>query len=172
MQKYKLNWRFWFFSLLLSIISIVFIINLPEVLADIRIDNPKTDGNGENIVLVILMLIIPIYLITSLTMFFQYFRFNGCGLKITNKGIENTYVFTIILAFVIFVPIKLIPWEAVKTYKNENDLPVIEVDPKKIKANFIAKWIISIMNYNFCYPFVKPKISKEIVEEYIKTTPN
>lgn len=175
MQEYKLNWRFWFFLLLFLDISILLISIIPSIITDLTVIDPKTDAEGENIILIAFIIILPIYLLTVITMFYHYFRYNGHGLEITNNGIENTYVFTLFLAFGIFVPVKLIPWEAITKYSNENDLPVISVNPKMIKANFIAKFILTIINYNFCYSFVKPKINKEDIEKYsykFKITPN
>lgn len=168
MKNYKLNWRYWFFLILFLIILILGI--RTEYLF---LTGQILDENGEKIgflwSLIPVVVITPIlflYLISFINMIKLFIKNKGCGLIITYDGIENTAVVLKLFAFVLVLPVKCIPWESVKYYDNDDDTPYIRVDTKQVQAGFLAKIILKILGYNFCYSFVKPDVSTEDIDCY------
>lgn len=167
MKNYKLNWRYWFFLILFLIILILGI--RVEYLA---LTGQIVDENGEKlgflwtfIPVAVITPILLLYLTSFINMLKLFIRNKGCGLKISDEGIENTAVVLKLFAIVLVLPVKHIPWEAVIYYATE-DIPYIRVDTKQVQAGFFAKIILKILGYNFCYGFVKPAVSAEDIDCY------
>ena len=117
MKAYKATWRYYFFLILFSLASILGLRVLYMLM-----NGQVSDENGEpldklfviltcTIIIVVLLTWIP----TCLKMLWQLFKYKSL-LTITPNGIENTLVVLYMFAFVIVIPVKLIPWEAVKYY--------------------------------------------------------
>lgn len=158
MQKYKLGWRFWFFLILLSG---VIALGIPAVSMLFKGEVSYEDGEMPKAVSVALGIMICIvlssYLLSVVMMLRQLIKFRGIGLEITPRGIENTFVFLYLFAFVIVVPVRLIPWETVK-YFDKDDRPYIRVKAGKVQAGLLAKAILAVLGYSFCLSFVKPEV--------------
>lgn len=165
MKKYKFNWRYWFF-----IVLFIGILALGAKVILMTFNGEVVDESGTVIepdfILVMMGLVLMSYLITVISLLKIYIKNKGCGLIITDRGIENTVVFINLFAFVIVLPVKLIPWEAIKYYDKEEKSLYIRVHRKEIGAGFFAKLIISVLGYNFCKGFVKPDVTEEDIEKY------
>ena len=164
MKDYKLNWRYWFFLVLFLIILILGI--RVEYLA---LTGQIVDENGEKlgafIPVAVIAPILLLYLTSFINMLKLFIRNKGCGLRISDEGVENTAVVLKLFAIILVLPVKHIPWEAVKYYATE-DIPYIRVDTKQVQAGFFAKIILKILGYNFCCGFVKPDVLAEDVDCY------
>ena len=168
MKDYKLNWRYWFFLILFLIILILGI--RVEYLA---LTGQIVDENGEKlgflwtfIPVAVITPILLLYLTSFINMLKLFIRNEGCGLKISDEGIENTAVMLKLFAFVFVLSVKQIPWESVKYYTSNDNMPSIRVDTKQVQAGFFAKIILKILGYNFCYGFVKPYVLTEDIDCY------
>lgn len=166
MKNYKLNWRYWFFLILFLIILILGI-----RVVYLALTGQIVDENGEKlgflwavIPVAVITPILLLYLISFINMLKLFVRNKGCGLKMSDEGIENTAVVLKLLAIILVLPVKHIPWRAVKYYNTANDAPSIRVDIKEVQAGFFAKIILKIFGYNFCKGFVKPDVLTEDVD--------
>ncbi len=165
MKKYKLNWRYWFFCLLF-----IGILTLGIRVLLMVINGEIVDESGAvvefDLLLAPIVLVLFTYFITVVSLLKILFQNKGCGLLITDRGIENTVVFIALFAFVIVVPVKLIPWEAIKYCDKGEKSLYIRVYKKEIEAGFFAKLIISVLGYSFCQGFIKPDVTEEDIEKY------
>ena len=165
MKEYKLGWRYWFFLILFSGVLLiggkaVFMLFAGQV----TMEDGTIDLLFNRVMAVALSVVLLTYLITVINLVKFLVLHRGCGLSITYQGIENTAVFINVLAFVLVLPVKLIPWEAV-TYVDD-EAAYIRVNTKFIQAGFLAKLILKIFGFNFCHSFVKPKVKLEDILVY------
>lgn len=169
MKEYKLNWRYWFFFVLF-LITLVFGCRAEYLF----LTGQMLDENGEKlgflwslILAVVIASVLVFYLASFVNMLRLLLQNKGCGLKISDAGIENTAVVLQFLAFVLVLPVKYIPWKSVKYYSAADNTPYIRVDTKQVQAGFAAKIILKISGYNFCKGFVKPCVVSEDIECYL-----
>lgn len=167
MKEYKLAWRVYFFLILFTGVCLLGIRVIYMLL------NGEVSDNGEEmsrVVAVVISLMLGVvllsYIFTTLRLWIQLIKYDRCGLFITENGIENTVVFINVLAFVIVVPVRLIPWESVTYYDVVDKTPYIRVKTRLVKAGWIAKLLLGIMGYTFCYSFVKPNVEDADIEPY------
>lgn len=170
MKEYKLNWRFWFFFILFSVVVLIGIRVIYMMLT-----GQVVDENNEQIGFIFalficfpLSLVLLTYLLSVISMGKLLIKNHGCGLKLTDAGIENTVVFFFIFAFAIIAPVKCIPWEAVKyyDYDKEDKFPYIRINTKMVQAGFFAKLLLKLFGYQFCHSFVKPNVTDEDINLY------
>ena len=167
MKHYKLNWRYWFFLIILSSVII-----LGAKGTHMLFTNQVTYYDEEMSFLfsfavgLIFSIVLLTYLISVISMISCFVKNKGCGLNITDIGIENTLVFVNLFAFVIVARVKTIPWEAIKYYDITDGKPYIRVKTKEVEAGFFAKLILKVLGYSFCLSFVKPAVNPEDIELY------
>ena len=167
MKKIKFNWFFWFLSVLVG-----FILVFAPKMAYELFTNQVQDENGlmDPIVSLILAIIISfiwiVYVFSGITMLRLATKNKFCCLELTEKGIENTAVFVNLFALIIILPVRCIPWEAVKSYESEPIGLSLSVDTNRVDAGFIAKLILKFSGYRFCHGMVKPKVTDEDLEPY------
>lgn len=166
MKEYKAGWRYYFFLIFFSLVSVLGARVIWMLLSGEVMDGDEEMSRGMAIFLSVLIgLAFSTYIETAAVLLWQLIRFDGCALEITENGIENTLVYVNILAFMFVFPVKRIPWEAVK-YADFDDEPYIRVDTKQVRAGWFAKAILFVLGYHFCLPFVKPKVSCDDVRCY------
>ena len=164
MKQYKLNWKFWLFIVFFSVLMAL---GFMAALSMFR--GGVVDENGEDIGLlmpVLIMIVLSTWLISLVNLISLYIKNKGCGMFITGKGIENTFVCRIVFSFIIALPVRLIPWEAIKECEKENGFLHIRVNKNEIEAGFLAKLIISIVGFSFCKGFIKTDITEKDIEKY------
>ncbi len=98
----------------------------------------------------------------------QLLRHRGQLLELTERGIENTLVFLNLFAIVLVLPVKCIPWGAVK-YADLGREPYIRVNTGKVNAGVIARLVLWVVGYHFCYSFVRPAVTAEEIKQYMGT---
>lgn len=169
MHRFKLNWKVYFF---LSFFSLVIIIGARAVymLLGGQVsygEDGEEIGKGLSVFMAVLVsLVLSTYFITVLNLLKQIICFKRTALTITENGIENTLILLNLFAFVFVVPVKLIPWEAVKYFDSDNGIPYIRINIKEIEAGFLAKAVLFVLGYDFCFGFVKPHVCVEDVLQY------
>ena len=167
MKKFRLNWYFWFLSVLL-----IFVLVFGGKMAYALFTNQVQDENGlidpltSLILAVIFAFIWVIYAISGITMLNLAIKNKFNCLEITDKGIENTAVFVNFFALIIILPIKFIPWEAVKSYENDVLGLRVRVHTDMVESGFLAKLILKITGYQFCQGIVKPKVTDDDLAPY------
>lgn len=167
-KEYKLNWRYWFFLILFSGVVILGASVVPNLFAgEITDENGEPLGPAFSIIIGTLMtLVLCTYLITVFTLLRQLVVRRGRGLKITDTGIEDTMVFVNVFALVFVLPVRCIPWEAIKYYDKTDKGLYVRVNTKQVQAGFLARIILKILGYQFCQGFVKPDVTAEDIARY------
>ena len=164
MKQYKLNWKFWSFITFFGVLTA-----LGFMVTSSMFSGGVVDENGEELGLlipVLMTLILSTWLISLVNLIRLYIKNKGCGMFITDKGIESTFVFGRVFAFIIALPVRLIPWEAIKECENEIGYWHIRVNKNEIEAGFLSKLIISIVGFSFCKGFIKTEITEKDIEKY------
>ncbi len=170
MKEYRAAWRYYFFTALFTCVTFLGMYVIWMLLSG-RVS--FSDGEMNKIIAILLSIMIGVvlctYAITAFNLIKQLVKHKRCVLTVTSAGVENTLVFIAVLAFVIVLPVKLIPWEAVTYYDTDldkNGSPYIRVKTKYVDAGLLAKFALMIMGYSFCISFVKPCVSYNEVDCY------
>ena len=164
-MKYKAAWRYYFFLILFSSVAllgakVIFMLLNGEIMYE---DEPMHKSVAI-LISIPLCVVLSNYVITSYTLLRQLIKFEKSVVTITPEGIENTLVFLNLFAFIFVLPVKLIPWEAVKYFDEENTY--IRVNTKLVKAGWFAKLLLLVLGYQFCYSFIKPNVKSEEITPY------
>ena len=170
MKTYKAAWRYYFFAILFTAVSLMGARALYMLFAgQVSFGDDLTAGENKFLcIFAAVVLFFPLlsYLRSAWYLWRQLIRFKGAVITLTDAGIENTLVFTWLFAFVFIRPVKLIPWEAVKYCDTENRHPYVRLQVKKVKAGWLARLILRLKGYVFLVSFVKPRVLSEDVEIY------
>ena len=170
MKTYKATWRYYFFAILFTAVTLLGARALYMLFAgQVSFGDDLTAGENKFLCIfaaVILFFPLLSYLRSAWYLWLQLIRFKGAVITLTDRGIENTLVFTWLFAFVFIRPVKLIPWEAVKYYAPEDGHPYVRLRAKEVKAGWLARLILRLKGYIFLVSFVKPRVLSEDVEIY------
>ncbi len=98
----------------------------------------------------------------------QIIKFNNIAFTVDREGIHDTFVSIILFSFIIILPVKLIPWNAVKEIKKDDDKLSLEINRKEVVASPVAKIILGIFGYDFCKSAIKEldENEKNIILDY------
>ena len=164
--QHKAGWRYYFFLVFFGAASILGLRVIWMLLNGQVMDGDQPMSRGVAVILsIVIGIAFSTYIETTLILLWQLLRYNGCGLEITEKGVEHTLVWVNILCIVLVLPVRCIPWEAVKYADLENG-PYIRVHVKQVDAGLLAKAILWVLGYHFCYSFVKPAVTSGEIERY------
>ena len=170
MKTYKAAWRYYFFAILFTAVSLMGARALYMLFAgQVSFGDDLTAGENKFLcIFAAVVLFFPLlsYLRSALCLWIQILRYKSAVITLTDRGIENTLVFTWLFAFVFIRPVKLIPWEEVKYCDTENSHPYVRLRVKKVKAGWLARLILRLKGYIFLVSFVKPRVLSEDVEIY------
>lgn len=122
------------------------------------------------IIIAVIALPVSTYVYSFIIMLKQYIKHKGNAYTLTQNGIENTLTFINLFAFIFVLPVKKIPWEAIKVIDNSEGFYQIRVSIKMIEASLLAKGIMFIRGYNFCYKFSSPYITNEEIGVHYNST--
>ena len=170
MKTYKAAWRYYFFAILFTVVSLMGARALYMLFAgQVSFGDDLTAGENKFLcIFAAVVLFFPLlsYLRSALCLWIQILRYKSAVITLTDAGIENTLVFTWLFAFVFIRPVKLIPWEAVKYSDEESGRPYIRVRVKETQARWLARLILRIQGFIFLYSFVKPRVDLEDIRPY------
>ena len=169
-KTYTAGWRYYFFLILFTATSLVGA-RAEYMLWTGQVSFGDDLTAGENRFLCIfaaVLLFFPLlsYARSSYYLWRQLIRYKGAVITLTDMGIENTLVFTWLFAFVFIRPVKLIPWETVKYYDENDGHPYVRLRTKEVRAGWTARLILRLWGYMFLHSFVKPKVSAEDVSAF------
>lgn len=159
MKEYKAGWRYYFFltffiGVVLLGMRVIFML-LAGRISDENGQLTKTISYGLAIMIGI---VLSTHVLTVFNLLKQIILHKGSVVTLSDYGIENTVVFINLFAFMIVVPVKIIPWEAV-TYYDEDYNPYIRVDVTEVECGGVAKLLLKVLGYHFCLSFVKPEVT-------------
>ena len=170
MKTYKATWRYYFFAILFTAVTLLGARALYMLFAgQVSFGDDLTAGENKFLCIfaaVVLFFPLMSYARSSYYLWRQLIKYKGAVITLTDRGIENTLVFTWLLALVFIRPVKLIPWEAVKFYDEDDGHPYVRLRTKKVQAGWTARLILRLWGYMFLPSFVKPKVSAEDVSAY------
>lgn len=168
MLERKLNGRYVFITLFFSVfvypwIKVIYMLLTQKV----------GDENGDKLSPVLdyfmafVLIFFGCFFFSSLVgMFIQMIYRRNRAFEITEEGIENTFIFTVLFAFLLFRKVKLIPWSAVKGYEKTDKTYILNIDTSQIKASRVAKVYLRFVGFPFCKPFIAT-ITDEEFQMYI-----
>lgn len=170
MKTYKAAWRYYFFLILFTAVSLVGA-RAVYMLFSGQVSFGEDLTAGENRFLSIFtaaLLCLPLwtYILSSFRLWKQIIRYKGTVMTLTEAGVENTLVFAWLFAFVFIQPVKLIPWEAVTYYDADDGKPYIRVKVSRVKAGWLGKLILKILGFPFHLSFAKPAAREEDLQPY------
>ncbi len=170
MKTYKATWRYYFFAILFTAVTLLGA-RAPYMLfaGQVSFGDDLTAGENKFLCIfaaVVLLLPLMSYARSSCYLWRQLIKYKGAVITLTDKGIENTLAFTWLFAFVFIRPVKLIPWESVKYYDENDGHPYVRLRVKKVKAGWLARLILRMWGFMFLHSFVKPHVSAEDVNVY------
>ena len=169
-KTYTAGWRYYFFLILFTATSLVGARALYMLFAgQVSFGDDLTVGENKFLCIfaaVVLFLPLMSYARSSYYLWRQLIKYKGAVITLTDMGIENTLVFTWLFAFVFIRPVKLIPWETVKYYDENDGHPYVRLRTKEVQAGWTARLILRLWGYMFLHSFVKPHVSAEDVCAY------
>ena len=170
MKTYKATWRYYFFAILFTAVTLLGARALYMLFAgQVSFGDDLTAGENKFLCIfaaVVLFLPLMSYARSSCYLWRQLIKYKGAVITLTDKGIENTLAFTWLFAFVFIRPVKLIPWESVKYYDENDGHPYVRLRTKEVRAGWLARLILRMWGFMFLHSFVKPHVSAEDVNVY------
>ena len=147
-MKGKLNKGYWlFFAVLLAVACAAIWFACQLIGGGVMTENGPMDKN-ESLFLGIGVLLIALSWLWSAFVMLSY-CVKGVGFVMDENGISQTFVGIVLLAFMVMLPVKQIPWDAVVAVtKDENGALKLKLQTGKVKAPFLAKLILK-MGYSF-----------------------
>ena len=159
MKNFKLNSKFYLFIVFFAVVGAVLIHMGFSLLLD--------DAGGQGVVLPALFALVGAsYLIVAMTLILQLVFYKGSGLKMDEEGIHETFVLANIFAFFFAMPVKFIPWDAVRAFDEEKGCMVAYLDTSKVEAGGFSKALLKLGGYRFCGSFVNPVVTEEELKEF------
>lgn len=140
----------------------------------------RSSGFGYWFMLGFVVLISLVCLSSVFVLIRQVTKFNNTAFTVDNEGIHDTYIGITFFALIIIVPVKLIPWNAVKELKSNDEIfntgkIHIKVNQKEVVASPVAKLILSISGFNFCHGSTATSLDeseKSIITTYCGQSPD
>lgn len=167
MNVYKLNAKFLFcFAALILALVLAGRVSYSWLTDQITVEGEKGSALLLDIVMPLALLITLSWLWSAVVMLRQYAVHGGQAFTLTEEGIEDTLTFVIIFALIFVLPVKRIPWSAVTYADGEEGYLRAKRGP--IQAGFLAKTVVAFRGYQFCHSFIKPKLTREDFDTYVK----
>ncbi len=94
----------------------------------------------------------------------QLVKFQGTAFTVDREGIHDTFIGITIFAFTLILPVRLIPWSAVKSLEIDGNKLSFKLNRKEIDASPVAKFILGTVGYNFSHSSIKPKLNEEEIK--------
>ncbi len=143
----KLNKWYWLFWAFLTTVACAAIWFVCELLGGKIMTENGLMAENERLFLGVGVGLIALTWIWSALVFLSY-CVRGIGFVMDEKGISQTFVGFGLLAFILILPVKQIPWDAVTAVEKENGEIKLKLQTSKVKASFLAKLVLK-MGYTF-----------------------
>lgn len=167
MKIFKMGNKTYFFLALFAVVSgMAFYFTYMSATGKISFAFKFGDASANLIICVLFLLVALSHLTSFIVVLTNILKNKSVALSLDSKGIHNTFVFVMFGAAMFVLPVKKIPWEAVKEIKEERGVCALRVDPDMIEANIIAKKYLKSQNFMCGQPFVKPMVTEEDVRQF------
>jgi len=165
----RLNLKLYIVSVLLLIFVIfgwygTYFLNANEILME---DNTPMTDSTKIIFTVLLCIILLSGSISLLTLIKQIIM--GYGFKIDQNGIHNTATAFMVFSLIFVIPVKNIPFSAIRKISTEDDVLTLYIDKSKIDVLPFLRLFVS-KKYRLFSGFIKEKPDeiKDTLRRFIK----
>lgn len=160
MKTYKISVKF--------IVMTIFMAAVAILAVSTGLGMIKEDGiGGENGPFGVLFFVVGAsYVWSAWMMLAQLIVDKGIGMRLTEEGIEQTFVCVNLLAFMFVAPISFIPWDAVGKISERQGFYSAPVETDKVKAGFMGKFLLKLAGFGFGSGMVKPAVDREDIRHY------
>lgn len=163
--EHKLNWRFHFWWVLLSGVillggRVIYMLFTGQV--------SDEDGPLPTVISALfgglLTVVMLSYAAAVITSWHHLLTCKGQAFTISPEGIENTVLVINVLAFVLVLRVRFIPWSSVK-YKDFDRGVYLRVRIREVRCGLLAKLVLAVLGYSFCQGMIKPSLSEAEIEQ-------
>lgn len=160
MKTYKISVKF--------IVMTVFMIAIAVLAVSVGASMIREDGiDGENGMLGVLFLVVGAsYVWSAWMLLMQMIVDKGIGMRLTEEGIEQTFVCVNLLAFMFVAPVSFIPWSAIGEISERQGFYSAPVETDKVQAGFMGKFLLKLAGFGFGSGMVKPSVKREEIRRY------
>ncbi len=136
--------------------------------------NEGSIGFEIYLILLIFSLVCVVCFSSALVLIRQVVKFNNAAFSVDREGIHDTFVGIVFFALIIILPVRQIPWSAVREIKEENGKTHIKINRKDVVASPIAKLILGVFGFDFCHNATQRlnETEKAIVTTYCYQSPD
>lgn len=126
------------------------------------------------LILFIFSLVCVVCFSSVLVLIRQVVKFSNTAFSVDKEGIHDTFVGIVFFALIIILPVRHIPWSAVREIKEENGNTHIKINKKDVVASPVAKLILGIFGFDFCHKATQKlnETEKAIVTTYCYQSPD
>ncbi len=167
MKTFKMGIKTYFFLALFAVVSLVaFYFAYKSATGEISFEFKIGGANANLFVSVLFLLVALSHFMSFVVVLINIFKNKNIALSLDSNGIHNTFVFVMFGAAMLVLPVKEIPWGAVKEIKEERGVCALRVDPDMIEANILAKKYLKSQSFMCGQPFVKPTVTEEDIRQF------
>ena len=167
MKNFKMGAKTYFFlSLFVVVSAVAFYFAYMSATGKISFEFKIGSASANLLVSVLFLLVALSHLTSFVVVLINIFKNKNIALSLDANGIHNTFVFVMFGAAMLVLPVKEIPWEAVKEINEERGVCALRVDPDIIEANFLAKKYLKSQSFMCGQPFVKPTVTEADIREF------
>lgn len=153
--KAKLNSKYYIISFLLLGLVVfawygLYFLNANDILME---DTPM-DAETKMLFTVLLGLVGASWTLSLVTLIRQMLV--GAAFRVDRDGIHTTATLFMLFAFIFVVPVKTIPYDAIRKVSEENGILSVSLDKSKIKVSPILRPLVR-KEYHFFLGFTKEK---------------
>lgn len=169
MKTHKLNIRYLIcFLLLAAVLALLGKVVFMLLTEQISFEDEAADPTLSRLFGALLALPAFSYFYSFYIMLVQYIKHKGSAFVLTENGIEDTVTCLMFFSLIFVLPVGRIPWEAVKSIDFSNGRYTVKIDTTTVEAGRIAKLILRIRGYGFCYKFISPDITSEEINLFYR----
>ena len=167
MKIFKMGAKTYFFLTIFAVVSsVAFYFAYMSSTGKISFQFKIGDASANLFICVLFLLVALSHLTSFIVVLANIFKNKGVALKLDANGIHNTFVFVMFGAAMLVLPVKEIPWVAVKEIKTERGVCALRVDSDMIEANILAKKFLKSQSFMCGQPFVKSAVTAEDIRQF------
>ncbi len=167
MKIFKMGAKTYFFLVLFAVVSSVALyFAYMSATGEISFEFKFGDASANLLICVLFLLVAISHLTSFVILLYQIIKNKNIAILIDENGMHNTFIFMMLGAAMLVLPVKQIPWEAVKEIKEEKGVCAVRVEPDMITANKIVKKYLKTSNFMCGQPFAKPMVTEEDIRQF------
>ena len=167
MKTFKMGFKAYFFLVLFAFVAgVAFWFAYMSLTEQISFEFKIGNGNANLFICGLFVLVGLSHLSSFVILLIQIIKNKNTAISLDENGMHNTFIFMMLGAAMLVLPVKQIPWEAVKEIKEEKGVCAVSVDPDMIEANILAKKYLKTQSFMCGQPFAKPMVTEEDIRQF------